>query len=209
MTPAAAKFPNREAWLNHVATALRPLFAGAGASLPAVRIAIAFPSTGRRGKRIGECWDKSASADGTFEIMIRPDVDDPLEACAILAHELVHAAVGIPAGHRKDFRRVAVAIGLTGPMRSTTAGPEFVASTAAILAEAGPIPHARLNFDGLSDKPKKQGTRLVKCVCEDCGYVVRVARKWIEDKGPPLCPEHGPMTADLPTEDSGEDENDE
>ena len=192
----------REAWLNFVAGELaRTVFAAAGATVPGkVRIAVAFPSTGNKGKRIGECWDASASADGHFEIMIRPDVADPTEAAAILAHELVHSAVGIPAGHGPAFRKLALAIGLEGRMKSTTAGPQFLAAVAPILSAAGPLPHARLDWAGISTKPKKQSTRLIKCECAECGYIVRTAAKWIEEKGPPHCPEHGPMQADLPEE---------
>ena len=154
----------REGWLNHLAGQLAPMFAEVGAPLPGrVRIAIAFPSTGGRGKRVGECWDKAASTDSTFEILIRPDIAEPEAVCAILAHELVHAAVGIPAGHGPKFRRVALAIGLEGKMKSTTAGPRFTAAVAPILAAAGPLPHASLNFAGLTTRPKKQTARMIKC----------------------------------------------
>ena len=65
--------PNRESWLNGVAGRLRPAFAQLGAPLPdRLRIAIGFPSGGQRAKATGECWDSTASADGTFEILIRP-----------------------------------------------------------------------------------------------------------------------------------------
>jgi hypothetical protein len=78
---------------------MAPWFEDQGYSLPRYRVAIGFPSTGKRGKRIGECWDGRASADGTFEVLIRPDQSDPIEVAAILAHELVHAAVGLECGH--------------------------------------------------------------------------------------------------------------
>jgi hypothetical protein len=196
---------NRETWLNAVAAKLAPAFAERGAALPErIRIAIGFPSTGARGKRIGECWDKTASRDGTFEIMIRPDIDDPTEAAAILAHELCHAAVGIPAGHGPKFRKIALAIGLEGKMKSTTAGPEFLALIKPILAKVGALPHQRLDLTGLTTKPKKQSARLIKCECETCGYVVRTARKWLDEKGAPHCPEHGPMVSDLTPEELDE-----
>ena len=180
---------NRETWLNAVAEKLAPAFAERGKPLPArIRIAIGFPSTGARGKRIGECWDSAASRDGSFEILIRPDIDDPLEAAAILAHELCHAAAGLAAGHGPGFRKIALAIGLQGKMKSTTAGSEFIALSAPILAAA-------------SSKPKKQTARMIKCTCGECGYVVRTARKWIDEKGAPHCPEHGAMAAELPDED--------
>ena len=52
---------------------------------------------------------------------------------------------------------------------------------------------ARLDFNGLTTRPKKQSTRLLKCECPTCGYIARVAWKWLEDKGAPHCPEHGEM----------------
>lgn len=212
----AHKHETREAWLNFVARGMGPAFAGLDAPLPdRVRIAIGFTSTGQRSKRIGECWDNRCSEDGHFEIFIRPDLAEgqdvmPLEIAAILGHELVHAAVGIPAGHGKDFRRVAKGIGLIGPMRSTTAGPEFRALIQPILDAAGPLPHARLmsgigEDDGSSTRPKKQSKRHIKCTCLECGYVVRTARKWLDEIGKPHCPKHGEMTV----EDTGEPEEDE
>jgi hypothetical protein len=90
-------------------------------------VAIGFTSRGAKAKAIGECWDNRLSADGHFEIFIRPDLAHapdamPAQIAAILAHELVHAAVGIPAGHGKAFKRVALGLGLVGPMRATTPG---------------------------------------------------------------------------------------
>jgi len=191
---------NREAWLNYVAGRMGPWFEGLGSPLPGhVRIAIGFTSTGKRGNRIGECWDNGCSEDGHFEVFIRPDLAEsadmmPLQVAAILAHELVHAAVGIPAGHGKLFRKVAKGIGLAGKMTATVPGPQFEASIAPILDDAGPLPHARLNTkNGETTGPKKQGTRQIKCHCSQCGYTCRTARKWLETLGPPHCPAHGVM----------------
>ena len=67
-------FDTREAWLNAFVDAARAQFANAGYPLPEkVRVSVGFTSTGKRSKRIGECWDESASADGHFEIFIRPN----------------------------------------------------------------------------------------------------------------------------------------
>lgn len=152
---------NRESWLNRVAVGMAPLFDALGTPLPdRVRVAIGFTSAGRKGKAIGECWDNRRSADGHFEIFIRPDLAHAPDAmaaqiAAILAHELVHAAVGIPAGHGKPFKRLAVGLGLVGPMRATTPGEVFHAAVAPILAAAGPLPHARLDTAGETTAPKK------------------------------------------------------
>lgn len=98
------------------------------AAIPAsrpCRVAIGFTSRGAKGKAIGECWDNRRIGDGHFEIFIRPDLAHapdamPAQIAAILAHELVHAAVGIAAGHGRAFKRVSVGLGLVGPMRATT-----------------------------------------------------------------------------------------
>ncbi len=188
---------NRESWLNAVANGMTPLFDMLGAPLPdRIRVAIGFTSTGRKGKAIGECWDNRRSADGHFEIFIRPDLAHapdamPAQIAAILAHELVHAAVGIPAGHGKAFKRVALGLGLVGPMRSTTPGEAFLEAITPVLVRAGPLPHARLDTGGETTAPKKQATRMLKCECGTCGYTVRTARKWLEMAGAPLCPVDG------------------
>lgn len=189
-------YESREAWLKAATDELCPLFANAGAELPIrIRFAIAFPSTGRRGKRIGECWDQSASGDGHFEIFIRADYADPNEVLAILVHELVHSAVGLEAKHGKAFKRLALAVGLTGPMRSTVAGARLLNRLTQISKDLGPLPHAKLGW-GLSNRPPKQDTRMLKVECATCGYVCRVARKWLDEVGLPLCPEHGVMVCE-------------
>jgi hypothetical protein len=213
--PRTNQHPNRESWLNDVAARLRPAFAQLGTPLPdRLRIAIGFPSTGRRAKAAGECWDSTASADGTFEILVRPDLAEAdgalaLPVAAALARELVHAAVGIQAGKGPAFRKIALGIGLTGPMRATSPGPAFLALITPILEAVGPLPHARLWTDRkqpdtgqpgdetpLTTSPRPQANRHVKCVCPTCGYVVRTARKWLDQIGPPLCPRHGAMQPD-------------
>ena len=203
----------RESWLNAVAQGVAPLFEALDAPLPdRVRVAIGFTSRGAKGKAIGECWDNRLSADGHFEIFIRPDLAHapdamPAQIAAILAHELVHAAVGIPAGHGKAFKRVALGLGLVGRMRATTPGEAFLAAIAPILESVGPLPHARLDTDGESTAPKKQKARMLKCECATCGYTVRTARKWLEQAGAPLCPieDHGQMQHE-PLDDDSEDE---
>lgn len=178
----------RESWLNEAVHHLAPEFERVGAPLPQrIRIAIGFCSTGRRGRRVGECWTDTASADQHYEIFIRPEIADPIETLDILAHELVHTAVGVKAKHGKIFRRVALAIGLTGRMRSTVAGPELLAKLQTINAALGVFPHAELRG---SNGDKKQRARLLKCSCPQCGYTARIAASWLE-KGAPFCPSDG------------------
>jgi hypothetical protein len=208
------KFETREAYLLAASEKLKPLFERAKAPLPAVHVSTGWPSTrGLPAKRtaLGECWDSAASADGVHQIFISPlmgetEVLEPQGVLATLAHELVHAAVGIKEKHGRVFKRVALAIGLKGKMTSTQAGEELLNELRAIHAMLGSYPHAKLE-PTLSGK-KKQGTRMVKCSCEACGYTVRTSKKWLE-VGPPHCPAHGAMQFDLPAEDEDSDEGEE
>src|SRR3954454_15256776 len=88
----------RESWLRAATTDLRPYFTAQGYPLPdKIRFAIGFPSTRRKGNRVGECWHASTSAYEHFEIFIRADLDEPEKVLGVLVHELVHAVVPIDA----------------------------------------------------------------------------------------------------------------
>lgn len=178
----------REDWLNRAVLELAPLLAEHDAELPPVRVSVGFPK-GTRGKgahAIGQCWTHMCSADGTHEVFISPELADPARVLDVLAHELIHAAVGIDAGHRKPFTRMARAIGLDGKPTATVAGPEFTAWAVAPLVALGAYPHAALT-PGASSGPKKQGTRMLKLTCEGCTMVIRTTRKWLDDTGAPQC----------------------
>src|ERR1700730_16482913 len=121
------KLPNthdtREGWLKAATSELRTHFENSGYPLPEkIRFAIGFPSTGRKGNRVGECWHSSTSADDHFEIFIRADQSDPVEVLGILVHELVHAVLPITAGHGKLYKAAALKIGLEGKMRHAMPG---------------------------------------------------------------------------------------
>ncbi len=62
---------------------------------------------------MGQAFDPSISADGTFEVFINPVIDNPVDVLAVLAHELGHVWAGIQCGHRGEFARFARAIGLS------------------------------------------------------------------------------------------------
>lgn len=179
----------RESWLNRVAQLLRPHFENLGGKYPKFRVSCGFPSTGRRGKAIGECWAATASKDATHEIFIHPNQDDPMEVAAILAHELGHAVAGIPAHHGPKFQKFIRPLGLKGRACATVPGDGFREMMKPILKQAGRYPHGALGggVAGVSSRGKTQSTRLVKVSCGECGYTCRITRTWIE-KGLPECP---------------------
>jgi hypothetical protein len=182
----------REEWLTEAANKLRMgVFKRSQYDVPQVRLAIGFPGGGSAKKRIGEYWKGIACQDGMPQIFISPTLSCPIEILDTLTHELVHAVVP-NAGHGKEFRKVALSVGLTGKMRSTVAGPELKAELESLSSLLGPLPHAGIN---LGNGRKKQSTRLIKCECLSCGYTVRTTAKWIEI-GMPLCPcNNEPMQA--------------
>lgn len=201
------QFKTREEWLTFVADELRPAFKAAGHPIPVkVRFAVGFCSTGERGNRIGECWYPEASADKSVEIFIKPDQDDRVTVAGILAHELVHAAVGPGHGHGGLFRTLCGKLGLVGKMRQAEPGPDMQRTVMdPILKKAGKLPHKKLQ--GKETDRKKQGTRLLKAECSECGYVVRLAKKWAE-AGLPYCgasKSHGRLSC----EDIGDEAEDE
>jgi hypothetical protein len=116
-------YDSREAWLKAATGKLRPDFRDCGYAVPNnIRFAIAFPSTGRKGNRVGECWYPASSADGHFEIIVRADISDPIEVLGVLTHELVHSVLPQGTRHGPAFKAAALKIGLEGKMRGTTIG---------------------------------------------------------------------------------------
>lgn len=208
---------NRETWLNDLAALMAPRFAELGAPLPPFRVSVGFTSLGAGGGVAGECWDKRGSADDRYEIFLSPHRADSLAVASTMAHELVHAAVGISQGHKGEFARVALALGLPRPLTHAVAPTEQITAWIQPLIDTlGPLPHAALDCirdaarpisrgkggvsrgdggDGdtpQSTRPKTQTTRMRKCECLECGYVVRITAKWLA-VGLPHCPEHGAM----------------
>jgi hypothetical protein len=209
-------YDTREAWLRAATNELRSYFAACGHELPDhIRFAIAFPSTGRKGKRVGECWHSSMSDDANYEIFIRADLADPVKVLAVLIKELVHTLLPADAGHGKLFKAAALKIGLQGPMRQAVPGPLLHERLKALADSLGPLPHARLDISKQSmtaravavDAPKKQRARMLKAECPECAkedkpYIVRLAATSARKPGPPICPRHGQaLHVEFPPED--------
>ena len=175
------KFNEREAWLASAAVMLQhEVFPAASIEAASweqrkYRVSCGFP-IGYRGSRtgkvaLGQAFDPSISADGTMEVFINPILDKPLDVIAVLLHELVHVEAGIQCGHRGRFASVARAVGLTGPMTSTVPGDALLPKLQGIVEVLGAYPHAKVD----PNARKKQGTRLLKLQCSDCGWTARVS----------------------------------
>lgn len=208
------KYDTREQWLEAAVELLRPIFKGKNHDIPPVKVSTGWPSRGglAKAKRtLGQCWEKTASEDEkTAQIFISPlllekfDLD-PWGVLSVLTHEVCHAVAGPQQAHGKKFRGIGKDVGLEGKAAHMVAGPDLLERFKQWLAALGPYPHQKLNpsLSGI----KKQGTRMIKCVCGDCDYTCRTTKKWIDDVGAPLCAcNKEAMKIELPKEKADDDE---
>lgn len=180
----------REAWLLAATQLLRPMLDEVGApevDYTKIRVTMGFPSVramSMTAPRIGECWPKSSSADEATEIMISPRLAAPVQVLDTLLHELCHAVLPPGAGHKAPFVKLARALGMEGKPTATFAGPALKTKLEGLAGQLGALPHGAITGGSGS---KKQSTRMLKCLCKECGYTVRLSAKWLE-VGPPICP---------------------
>ena len=176
----------REPWLLKAAGEVEKIFFPLGYRIPKVRIGVGWP-TRKRDKVGGQCFNKDASADETYEIFISPMLTDPVQILAVLIHELCHTVAGTEAQHKKPFIEVMRAVGMVKPWTGSEVGDDLVGPLNNIAESLGDYPHAALTIE---KKLGKKGSRLLKVLCPECGYTVRVTRKWLDAAGPPWCPLH-------------------
>lgn len=195
----------REEWLQKAITLCSAhKFKKAGYKVPKLHVSVGFP-TGRGSKNyIGQHWHPKASDDKVGSIFISPTINDTVQVLGTLVHEMVHGVVGNEAKHGPIFRKCALAVGLEGKMTHTEAGAELIAYFKKILINRiGNYPHSRLNI-GYSPI-KKQGTRMVKMECGECGYKCRASMSKIIEIGAVICPcNERPMEVEIPEETEGE-----
>jgi hypothetical protein len=174
----------REQWLMQAVDHLLPLFERAGYSVPNVKVSIGFPSTGSKGRHLGQCWSTKWAVDGVNQIFIAPHLPTPLDVLDTLVHELVHAVDNCESGHGEKFKKIAIDVGLKGPMRSAGAGEWLKQDLIKIAEKLGTFPHGRLSLPipTAQKAPKRPGAK-----CAKCGYEVVMLRKHLE-LGPPICP---------------------
>jgi hypothetical protein len=178
-------FETREQWLAAAAFEVSALFTRAGLNIPAnIRFACSWPVGSRGSKKIlGQCVAPEVSGDGTTEVYVVPTIAEPKMVMGVLVHELVHAAVGVRHGHKAPFKAACDKLGLVGKATEALPGKGLQAELEPVIELLGAYPHAPVNLDGR----KKQGTRMLKAVCPETGYTVRLTKKWA-DVGLPYSP---------------------
>ena len=85
----------------------------------------------------------------------------------------------------KEFKKIALSLGMIGPMRSAGAGPALKAKLAELSAQLGTYPHNGLH---ISTRLSKRSPR-PRAKCKACGFEVPMYKKFLAF-GPPLCPKH-------------------
>ena len=177
--------PTRESWLQAAIALLRAMFAANHFVVPDCQVSCGFTSTGVRSGHIGQCWSKKSAANEVNQIFISPTLSSAFEVIDTLTHELVHAVDDCQHKHGKDFKKIALKMGMQGPMRSAGAGPELKAKLNTLLEQLGPYPHGHLKVS----MQKAPSVDRPRARCTQCGYQVPMLKKFLS-YGPPLCPKH-------------------
>lgn len=186
------KSVTREEWLNKAAVCLAELFDQNDLTVPPVKISCGWPTKGAtstKHRTLGQCFTKACSTAAVNEIFISPVIADPIEVLGVLTHELAHAVDNCASHHGAGFVRMMKAVGLEGKATSTVASEALKVTFKRLVKDSlGEYPHQSL--DMTKGGGKKQTTRLLKAVCPECGYTIRLTQKWA-DTGLPLCPVDG------------------
>ena len=68
---------NREQWLMSAVDHITPIFQARGYVVPQVKVSVGFPSTGGKGRHLGQCWSSKAAEDNVNQIFIAPHLKTP------------------------------------------------------------------------------------------------------------------------------------
>lgn len=183
------EFATREAWLMTAINHMRPWFEEMDHELPE-NIRISTGWTKRAGKHaIGWTWVTEVAADKVNNVFISPELDDSITVLGVVAHELCHVADDCNNGHTGPFKAMWATLGFEGKATCSTPGEDLKDRFEALVCIMGDYPHAKMTVGAGSSKTgaPKQGTRMIKLVCEEDGYTARTTQKWL-DVGMPSCP---------------------
>ena len=178
-------FKTREEWLSEAYRLFSPRMTQHGKLPKTVNIIISWPHGTK--KAIGECYPETCTKDKSTYITVSPALgNDIVQVLATLLHEMIHA-IDIK-NHGKDFKKVALALGLTGKMRSTVAGEELAKELVEMAKTLGEFPHTVLNYRKHKKDPKSPKGPLTLVSPVDPTYTAYVSRKTYAERGGPLCP---------------------
>ena len=175
-------------------------------------------NAGLRGVTYYEAWQNGSEQAEPFIEVCAMGESSHTQVAGTTIHELAHVLAGYEAGHGKDWKAACKLLGLrfcraAGQSYHMAAfSPDIRAAIVAMTVPSDGAPSRSVILRGkmvARPKPKPcsmgigtrggksrgagSGSRLLKIECESCGYVARVSAKWIDDPGPPHCPNHGAM----------------
>tara|TARA_B100000575_G_C23124478_1_gene651266 strand:+ start:131 stop:829 length:699 start_codon:yes stop_codon:yes gene_type:complete len=139
---------------------------------------------GAKNRTLGVCY-KARVNNGVNLITLNIASPDAMETSErildILCHEIIHAIDDCENGHGPVFKKMAEAIGLKGPMRSTTATPELTKTLAKVVKSIGAFPEKPITLTQRQDK-----NRMLKLICEGtedivCNHIIRASAQQIEN----------------------------
>lgn len=191
-----------QTWFDAAVELFRPIFAARGFPLPAkITTKLAFPSTGWKGKRIGEWWAPTMGKDQTTHtIFVHPCMTDARRILSTFTHELCHAAdyvrngnKPVKQGHGKHFATIGEALNLEGKPKVMEGRDAWWAWASEIADALGPVPHNPLAE--AVKKEKAQTNRHLKFAHEGCpdaqdekGTIWRMSAGAVATKRNVLCP---------------------
>lgn len=175
----------REEWLTKAAGLIEPLLKAKGHYPKAYRVTCGWPCRKAAGKRprIGECHSRDVSEGKVSEIFVSPMIAERSQVLGVLAHELIHAAVGVAAGHGPKFRAACKQLGLVGKPTQATPGKVLQESIDRATKGLGEYPHQVLTLRERVRRPSS----VVSLECPECGCRVRIGMRWLNESGYPTC----------------------
>lgn len=172
------KKENREIWLNLMTNKLELHFKNAGYDLTEIRNSIKISTSVLPSKVNGRYYPSTNNNENIHEIFISREVACSIDVTGILIHELIHAYqfhIEGETNHGKNFRKIAIAVGLTGQMTATIPSAELIKSIKKMVKSIKydyPQPDVKI-------QPKKQTTRNKKVECSNCGFGFRMSKSMI------------------------------
>ena len=127
---------------------------------------------------IGECRHAEYH-EGKARIQVDTGLEDPKMVLHVLLHELIHAFCPED-GHRGRFPKIMKRLNSVGKMTESNYGYEQMAWFDMLLDNIRPWAEVHKPFAVTPRGQRGKGSRLIKCECLSCGFVMRTTRKHID-----------------------------
>lgn len=179
------KIKTIEQWLNNALSILKDAVFSNYDIPDNIKISCGFCGVGKPKKEadykvhvLGICCPSELSTGGFTEIFIDPILDESFRVLDVLVHEVVHAILGSGKGHGKEFKKIAIGVGLEGKMTSTIAGENLAVILKRIVGDIGEYPHKAYqlitnNKESEDSEEKEKPDRIINLRCHDDKILVK------------------------------------